>query len=600
MDPQKYFSIFKNFVETSSLGYGFSDLDGNVIYANPALCRMLDLEKDEDMLGTKVASYYPKDTQKMLVSEILPIVKEKGGWYGELLFQSCKGTVANTLQDISLIKDENGKPLFFGNIITDITESEKAKELLVESENRFRTLFESASDAIFLMKDENFVECNSATLEMFGCKRREIVDHTPIEFSPPTQPDGRKSDEKVLEKIKNAFGGHPQRFYWKHKQLDGTLFDAEVSLNLVELSNGPYLQAMVRDITERRKFEEDIRAKESFMTNIFSSTQDGISVLDKDMRIMRVNPKMEEWYAHEMPLVGKKCFAVYRGESKRCQVCPTCHVLDNREPAYEVVQKIGPNKEACGWMDLFAFPLLDLKTGEMLGVIEYVRDITERRQAEEDLRKALQEKETLLKEVHHRVKNNLLTLYSLVNLQQISVRGKQEEVGMALEDTKQRISAMGRVHRMLYTSKSFSEIDFSEYIRLLIDEIKVTCSTDEHLIEVKANLEPVVLNIDTAIPCGLIVNELLVNAYRHAFLDQDNGCIDVSLKKKGKSVELKIQDDGIGMTGNPLSENSKTLGLRLVTMLSQQLGGRISYKEKKGSLFTIVFKNATMASTGDD
>ncbi|MCK5180782.1 MAG: PAS domain-containing protein, partial [Candidatus Omnitrophica bacterium] len=130
MDPQKYFSIFKNFVETSSLGYGFSDLDGNVIYANPALCRMLDLEKDEDMLGTKVASYYPKDTQKMLVSEILPIVKEKGGWYGELLFQSCKGTVANTLQDISLIKDENGKPLFFGNIITDITERKKfAKEL---------------------------------------------------------------------------------------------------------------------------------------------------------------------------------------------------------------------------------------------------------------------------------------------------------------------------------------------------------------------------------------------------------------------------------------------------------------------------------------
>ncbi|MCK5083046.1 MAG: ATP-binding protein, partial [Candidatus Omnitrophica bacterium] len=169
-----------------------------------------------------------------------------------------------------------------------------------------------------------------------------------------------------------------------------------------------------------------------------------------------------------------------------------------------------------------------------------------------------------------------------------------EDVGRALEDTKQRISAMGKVHRMLYLSKNFSEIDFSEYIRSLIDEIKITYGTSQRRIKITLDLEPVILNIDTAIPCGLIINELLVNAFRHAFPDRARGHIAVSLKRKGKNIELKIKDDGTGMAVNPLSKESKALGLRLVTMLSQQLSGKISYKGKKGSLFTIVFKSVTI------
>jgi len=214
-------------------------------------------------------------------------------------------------------------------------------------------------------------------------------------------------------------------------------------------------------------------------------------------------------------------------------------------------------------------------------------DITEKKQVETNLRLAMKEKETLLQEVHHRVKNNLLTLYSLVNLQRISLK-EGHSAEQALEDTKQRISAMGTVHRMLFESKNFSEIDFSEYIRLLINEIKVTYGTTDCQIEVAVDVDPIVLNMDKAISCGLIINELLVNSFRHAFLGKTKGHIDIFMKKNPNNIELKIKDDGIGMDFDPLSGQGKTLGLRLVDMLSQQLDAKITYKGGQGSLFTIV------------
>lgn len=144
---------------------------------------------------------------------------------------------------------------------------------------------------------------------------------------------------------------------------------------------------IVRDITERKQIEGKLREGERFMAGIFTSIQDGMGIVDKDMNIIRVNPTIEKWYSHNMPLVGKKCYEAYHGLSKPCKICPTQKTLKNGESAYDVVRKTGPEGGNIGWLEIYSFPMIDTISGRMNGAIEYVRDITARKHAEEELSK---------------------------------------------------------------------------------------------------------------------------------------------------------------------------------------------------------------------
>ncbi|BAY83992.1 signal transduction histidine kinase [Calothrix parasitica NIES-267] len=213
-------------------------------------------------------------------------------------------------------------------------------------------------------------------------------------------------------------------------------------------------------------------------------------------------------------------------------------------------------------------------------------DITARKHVEDKLKASLKEKEVLLKEIHHRVKNNLQIISSLLRLQCGYIKDKQALD--IFQDSQNRVRAMALIHENLYQTKDLAKIEFSEYIRKLKNNL-VRCYNIKN-IDIKTNIEKLYLKLDTAIPCGLIINELISNSMKHAFKNSDKGEIYVEFitLQKGK-YSLSVSDDGVGVTENFDSLKKQSLGLELVWNLVEQLEGTIVYNSKLGTSFRITF-----------
>jgi two-component sensor histidine kinase len=220
---------------------------------------------------------------------------------------------------------------------------------------------------------------------------------------------------------------------------------------------------------------------------------------------------------------------------------------------------------------------------------ELKQEIYERIRVEHRLRESLKEKEVLLKEIHHRVKNNLQVISSLLYLQSKKIQN-QPALEMFLE-SQNRIRSMALIHEKLYQSDDMVHIDFSEYIRSLIGHLSNSYAAKLENVKINLQIEDVQLSIDKGIPCGLIVNELVINALKYAFPDERRGEIAIRISRDGdRSVILSVADDGVGIPRTVDLATSDTLGLQLVRHLSQQLKGRIDIRNGQGTNFLITFQ----------
>lgn len=224
-----------------------------------------------------------------------------------------------------------------------------------------------------------------------------------------------------------------------------------------------------------------------------------------------------------------------------------------------------------------------------------IRDISERKKAEGRILEALREKEVLLREIHHRVKNNMQVISSLLNLQ--SQRFAEAEVREAFRESQDRIRSMALVHEKLYQTRDLSRIDFSDYVKSLTSSLFRTYQTDTARISLKLDVDRANLDVNAAIPCGLILNELVLNAIKHAFPDERKGEITVELhENEGGSVRLTVRDNGVGLPEGIDIEHTDTLGLQIVALLAGQLDGRIEICRDGGTAFTLSFKLPNYAS----
>lgn len=262
-----------------------TDVHGVIVSFNNTAEHLLGY-KAEELIGTKTpALFHDEDEVKTRAKELSKQLDEKVEPGFDvftklpLLYQieerewtyiNKDGVRIPVFLSVTPLKTHESEVIGFLGIAVDLSEKKTILANLTDSENRYHTLFDNAGDAIFLVKDGCFVECNPATLEIFGCEREQIVNSTPQRFSPKYQPDGRLSSEKALEKIEAAFDGEPQFFEWRHLKCNGSEFDAEVSLNKVVIANQVHLLAAVRDITERKEIEKKLeyQAKHDLLTNL--------------------------------------------------------------------------------------------------------------------------------------------------------------------------------------------------------------------------------------------------------------------------------------------------------------------------------------------
>jgi len=237
------------------------------------------------------------------------------------------------------------------------------------------------------------------------------------------------------------------------------------------------------------------------------------------------------------------------------------------------------------WLQLFLNPVHYGGNLEEVSCIAY--DITDRKEFDRRIRDALKEKEVLLQEVHHRVKNNLQVISSILNLQSGYVEDPRTlEI---LKESQNRIRSMSFIHETLYQTADFSSIEFADYISTLTRNLIHSYTTDRP-VQLETDFDEVNLGIDQAIPCGLIVNELVSNALKYAYDGVERPCLSVSIKERGREIKLRVKDNGRGFPKDFRYEESNSLGIQLVYTLVDQLDATIELKSEGGADIIITFE----------
>ncbi len=342
--------------------------------------------------------------------------------------------------------------------------------------------------------------------------------------------------------------------------------------------------------TEHKKAEKSLRKSEYERTLVLDNMTELIVFRNKNMETIWGSKAVSEFLEiTPEENIGRVCYKARYNRNTPCPDCKVVQVLKTGNPSqYEATSPDGK------YWDVRCNPVRN-ESGEIIGTIEVSTDITERKQAEEQIKKDLEIKSILLQEVHHRVKNNMQIISSLLKLQSAHIKDKR-----ALElfqNSRDRVKTMALIHDALYRSQDLSNIDFADYVRKLTTQIFISYGVNSNLIKFKINIKDVLLDINTAIPCGLIINELISNSLKYAF-PNGKGEISISFTYKNQVNTLCVKDNGIGFPKKIDLENSPTLGLLLVNSLTKQLDGTLKLGKVKGTSFKITFKKVELKTYG--
>lgn len=484
------------------------------------------------------------------------------------------------------INDKKGNPQYLLGISEDITERKrienqvkKAEKELQKSEKKYRELVDYSLVAMYeTTLDGEILFANDAMVKMFDYESVEDLKAVNIVNLYKNAEDW----EKFLLNLK------------KHENLtqyevdivnrSGKTFNALINAHLID----NHITGMIIDISKVKRAEDALRESELRYRTLFESDPDYTMLISSDGVLLDVNPAAEQITGFSKEeLVGKNFInlGIFPKDELVLLKKHFPQILHGDINTYEgrIIDKDGLIR----WVHNSFTPVM--RDNEIDYMLIIGSDITERKYAEEEIKASLKDKEILLKEIHHRVKNNLQIISSLLELQETFVIEDPTAVNV-LHESQNRVQSMALIHEMLYQSKDLSHISFLDYIMNLVSNL-FTSYGEKMNIKLTYNIADTFFNIETSIPLGLIISELVSNSLKYAFPDGKTGEITTSLQCDNTRFELIISDNGIGLPEDIDIRNIKSsLGLQLVNSLVNQLDGTIKLDRSQGTKYTIKFK----------
>lgn len=523
--------------------------------------------------------------------------------------------------------------------VDEALELEMAAKSLKDQEAQLRLITANIQDMVMQVDAEGYIQYLSSSLgNILGYDYQDFLGQPITSFIHLVHPEDVDNMVNAMEGVKSSFPSVREEFRCKDIEGEYHWLESLVNPFLDESQNENGFLLVIRDINSRKKVEIQLalhrenlermveeRTRELGEINLKLSQE--IDVRKKIYKNLLNNEKRLESIINGSPLpafvIGTEHEVVYWnlalekftgirkqdvvGTSNHWQVfypeerpCMADLLLDgnwkgilkwysNQHMHSEMVDNVYsatgffPHLKGGRWLYMTAFPILDTD-GRIIGAVETLEDITQQVEYKEKLESSLEEKEILLKEIHHRVKNNLQIISSLISLQ--SNRVDDEETLHLFLKTRNRIQSMALVHEKLYQSGDFTRINLAEYIQDLVLNILKSYQSSER-ITLEMDCEPVWININTAIPCALIINELVTNSVKHAFPHDKTGKIIIKLHQKDDQIIITCTDTGVGLPEDINLLQTSTLGLKLVQALTQQLKGKIKILSTPGTSFEI-------------
>ena len=563
------------------------DQEGHITEFNPAAVLRFGWEAAEVLRKPSSLLYADRQAYDRVQQEL----DRHGAFAGEIDNVDRDGNTFTVFLAASRQYDAGGELIGSMGVSRDVTAARRDREALLESEERYRDLFENATDLIQSVDPEGrFQYVNRAWKQAMGFSDEELAELTLWDVLDPSEQDHCRRvmldlmDGKAVGMLRTVLRARDGR----RVRVEGT--------SGIRLKDGRVVatRSIFRDVTVVEQAREDAERRSAKLSALFKSRDHMFWTVDRRIALTSFNTGYSDM-VHR--LYGRRPEINTDQARTRSRFAePEYHAFWEKKYReafagkairFETDRMDREGRRVCN--EIFLSPVFGPDGGveEVFGI---GHEITNKKEAEELLLDSLHEKEVLLKEVHHRVKNNLQIISSILNLQTGYV-GDEPAMLQLLRDSQDRIRSMAFIHESLYQTKNFSGLDLADYIEGLARNLLMSHSLHGRVALV-TDLRPVDLGLDQAIPCGLILNELISNALKHAFPESGGGTIQLSLSLEGNEVRLRVGDDGVGMPEGFDIEADANLGLQLVSTLVDQLDGSLEPTPGPGAGYLITFERA--------